>query len=103
MCEGGLRAKFMQNISLQTLLLKTGKRVIAECCLDQVWGTGVPLYDEQALNQYNWIGQGILGKILGDMREEFTLQSEDNTTETPGDNTTPTTPRNPEMETNTEI
>ena len=64
MCEGGIKAKFMQNKSLQTTLVKTGNKVIAECCLDQIWGTGVPLHDDQVLNQHNWVGQGILGKIL---------------------------------------
>ena len=71
MCENGIKAKFVQNPNLQTLLLNTGKKVIAECCLDQTWGSGVPLYDDQAINQYNWIGQGILGKTLVEIRDEL--------------------------------
>ena len=71
MCEGGIKAKFMQNIPLQTVLTKTGTRVLAECCLDQTWGTGVPLHDEQVLNQHSWIGQGILGKILEEIRADI--------------------------------
>ena len=74
LCEGGTKAKFMQNPPLQSILTKMDRRVIAECCLDQMWGTRVPLYDEQALNQYNWVGQGILGKILEEIREELSDQ-----------------------------
>ena len=71
LCEGGIKAKFMQNPHLQTILRKTDRKVIAECCLDQTWETGVPLYDEQAVNQYHWMGQGILGKILEEIRDEL--------------------------------
>ena len=53
MCKEGIKAKFMQNPFLQSVLLSTGKRVLAECCLDQTWGTGVPLQDDQVLNQYH--------------------------------------------------
>ena len=71
MCEGGIKAKFMQNTPLQTVLTKTGTRVIAECCLDQTWGTGIPLHDDQVLNQHSWVGQGILGKILEEIRADI--------------------------------
>ena len=77
LCEGGIKAKFVQNSNLQSILLKTGKRVIAECCLDQTWGTGVPLYDNQALNQHNWVGQGIMGKILEEIQDELSTELEE--------------------------
>ena len=39
-CEGGITAKFMQNLSLQKLLKETGDTVIVECCHDTLWGQG---------------------------------------------------------------
>ena len=101
MCESGIKAKFMQNEHLQSTLLKTGTRVLAESCLDQVWGTEVPSYDDQALNQHSWISQGILGKILEDIREELNAQlvsaNGGNSTDIAASNST----NNTEMETTT--
>ena len=46
------------------MLLETGDKVIVECCKDQVWGTGVPLYDDKYLDESLWSNQGIMGEIL---------------------------------------
>ena len=67
-CEEGIKAKFMQNIGLRSFLLNTGEKRIIECCNDKLWGTGVPLYDENCLKSSNWNSQGILGEILEETR-----------------------------------
>ena len=63
-CEEGIKAKFMQNIGCRSYLLSTGEKRIIECCNDKLWGTGVPLHDENHLRSSNWTSQGILGEIL---------------------------------------
>ena len=63
-CEEGIKAKFMQNSGIRSYLLNTGTKKIVECCNDKLWGTGIPLYDENCLNPTHWTNQGILGEIL---------------------------------------
>ena len=38
---------------------------------DRLWGTGVPLTQNDCLNRDNWISPGIMGKILEDIHMEF--------------------------------
>ena len=71
MCESGSKCKFDQNSSLKLSLLKTKGKKLVECSLDEIWGTGVPINDQQALNSDRWINQGILGKILEEIRNEY--------------------------------
>ena len=44
--------------------------------MDYVWGTGIPINDEQALCQDRWVNQGILGKMLQELRDD-TLEYEE--------------------------
>ena len=67
MCESGIKAKFEQNAILKNKLLATKGKVLAECCMDYVWGTGVPLHEDNALNQERWMNQGILGEMLQEL------------------------------------
>ena len=67
MCESGIKAKFEQNAILKNKLLATKGKVLAECCMDYVWGTGVPLHEDNALNQERWVNQGILGEMLQEL------------------------------------
>ena len=67
-CEGGITAKFMQNLTIQNLLKETGYAIIVECCHDTLWGTGIPIEDEKCLDESLWYNQGIMGKILEDIR-----------------------------------
>ena len=70
-CSPGIKAKFHQNPDLMcTLLYKTGHKNIAECTNDKLWGTGIPLNKMECLDQSVWMGQGILGEILEEIREE---------------------------------
>ena len=67
-CTPGLLAKFEQNPLLAKLLNSTGNRTIVECCKDTDWGTGVPLYAENPLDNTKWHSQGLLGEILESVR-----------------------------------
>ena len=79
MCSSGIRAKVLQHESIKELLLDTGTKTLVECRMDQVWGTGVRLQDPQALQLNRWYGQGILGEILQDIREELVQNRRDST------------------------
>ena len=58
MCTPGILAKFEQNPSLTKLLLSTGNMTLVESCKDRDWGTGVPLYENNALIRTSWHNQG---------------------------------------------
>ena len=67
-CTPRLLAKFEQNPSLAKLLLSTGNKTLVESCKDKDWGTGILLYDSNALTRANWHGQGFLGESLESVR-----------------------------------
>ena len=71
MCEGGIKAKFEQNPDLKKKLLSTKGKTLVECCTDYIWGTGIPISDEQALHQERWANQGILGEMLQELRDDY--------------------------------
>ena len=74
-CHSGIREKFVQNPILMEILVKrTGNKRIVECAKDRLWGTGVPLAQEDCLNSDRWITPGIMGKLLEDIRMEFSTQ-----------------------------
>ena len=80
----GLKAKFHQNpYLLDTLINKTGNKKLVECANDHLWANGIPLYTETCLNQQWWISQGLLGKLLEDIRMELTPQVQHHTNDTP--------------------
>ena len=68
MCEVGIYEKFNQNSHLKQLLLSTGEQTIVEASKDHNWGSGMSLYDERCLVKSTWYLQGLLGKILEDIR-----------------------------------
>ena len=75
LCRPGIRQKFVQNpILLEILVKRTGTMRIVECSKDRLWGTGIPLTQDDCLNCDNWISPGIMGKILEDIRMEFCNQ-----------------------------
>ena len=67
-CEEGIKAKFMLNSGLRLYLLNTGNKRIVESCADKLWGTGIPIHDENCLKPSYWNSQGILGEILENTR-----------------------------------
>ena len=72
LCRSGIREKFVQNPTLLEILVKrTGTKCIVECAKDRLWGTGIPLAQEDCLNSDRWITPGIMGKVLEDIRMEF--------------------------------
>ena len=75
LCKGGLKAKFNQNPYLLDILInKTGNKKLVECANDRLWANGIPLYSDTCLNQQQWISQGLLGKLLEDIRMELSPQ-----------------------------
>ena len=72
LCRPGIRQKFIQNpILLEILVKRTGTMRIVECSKDRLWGTGIPLTQDDCLDCDRWISPGIMGKILEDIRAEF--------------------------------
>ena len=67
-CKEGIYSKFVTHPWLQEKLLSTGTKTIVECCRDRLWGTGIPLHEENCLDQRMWESQGILGEILQEIR-----------------------------------
>ena len=67
-CTPGILAKFEQNPILSKLLTSTGDKTLVECCKDADWGTGIPLYADNPLDNSNWQSQGLLGEILESVR-----------------------------------
>lgn len=67
-----LRAKFTQNLTLGTFLCETYPRRIGEASINQTWGIGLTLKDENVLNQDKWCQEGNrLGKALEAVRREL--------------------------------
>ena len=72
MCKEGLKAKFSQNPHLSKILInKTGNKTLVEYANDRLWANGIPLYSDTCLNKQRWISQGLLSKILEEVRTEL--------------------------------
>ena len=80
-CTPGILAKFEQHPMLSKLLLSTGSKVLVECCKDKDWGTGIPLFDQNALKENQWYSQGLLGEILETVRTILTQSKNTSTAE----------------------
>ena len=72
-CYDGIMEKFNQNPHLNKVLQSTGDKVLAESCFDRKWGTGIPLYSNEALRSDLWIGKNLLGKLLTTVRETLRI------------------------------
>ena len=57
-CHEGIKAKFVQNPLLLQMLKSTGTKVIVEASPDKLWGTGISLWDNQALDPSHWHSTG---------------------------------------------
>jgi ribA/ribD-fused uncharacterized protein len=63
-------AKFSQNEHRLETLLSTGDRILVEASpYDKVWGVGLHWTGDEILNEGNWQGQNLLGKVLMEVRE----------------------------------
>ena len=56
-------------------LLITGSKVIVESASNKLWGTGVPLHRAGCLDSTLWSGNGILGEILSEIRQDYFEQN----------------------------
>lgn len=65
-------AKFSQNEKIKQLLLDTGIRTLVEASpIDRIWGVGLHYDDDLILDESNWKGKNLLGKVLMDVRQQF--------------------------------
>ena len=70
----GLRAKFDQNKDILEILLETGTSLLAEASpKDTKWGIGFGPDDDRAKECSHWKGKNYLGRILMEIREEFSV------------------------------
>lgn len=68
----GNMSKFGQNKDLRTLLLSTGKRLLAEAASeDRVWGIGFTDKEARAHSDQSRWGENRLGKALMEVREKL--------------------------------
>ena len=63
-CLEGIRSKFVQNPPLLQMLKATGSKLIVEASTDKLWGTGISLRDNQALNPECWHSRGWMSSML---------------------------------------
>ena len=56
---------------MDLLLNLTEHKTIVESTGDRFWVTGVPLHRDDCLNRKMWMGQGLLGEILCEIREDY--------------------------------
>ena len=70
-CKPGILAKYLQNERARSTLLNTKDKSLAECTTDKLWGTGIPLHQQDTLNPRKWTGDGLLGKLLEECRTEI--------------------------------
>ena len=65
------KAKFEQNPTLKKKLLATKGKSLVECSSDYIWGTGIPITDDDPLCRDKWANQGILGEMLQKLRDDY--------------------------------
>ena len=51
---------------------KTSNKTLVECANDRLCANGVPLYSDSCRDRQRWISQGLLGKLLEEVRSELT-------------------------------
>ena len=73
LCYDGILEKFNQNPHLNKVLQSTSDKMLAESCYDKKWGTGIPLYSNDALRSDLWVGKNLLGKLLATVRETLRI------------------------------
>ena len=61
------------------LLKSTGSKTLVECAYDRVWGSGVPLHEDNYFNETQWSGGNLLGTILMNVRGSIAAINSDNT------------------------
>ena len=75
LCQKGIAKKFWQNPRLMEALTNTGSKVLVESAGNKLWRTGVRLHKAGCLDSTLWSGNGILGEILCEIRQEYFQQN----------------------------
>jgi ribA/ribD-fused uncharacterized protein len=71
MMQIALQRKFMDD-DLFKLLLSTGDKILVEGSpYDKIWGVGLAYDSKEILNEENWDGLNLLGKVLMKVRGEI--------------------------------
>lgn len=64
--------KFTQYPELKKQLLDTGDKILVEGTpMDPIWGVMIKWDDDRILNEKNWKGQNLLGKVLMRVRDNI--------------------------------
>jgi len=67
--------KFNSNEELKNKLLNTGNKTLVEASpTDQYWGVRLVETDDRILDEKNWKGQNLLGKVLVKVRDKLKLE-----------------------------
>jgi len=68
----GNHSKFAQNADLLEILLTTRGTILVEASsVDKIWGVGLAKEDPLILDERNWKGLNLLGKVLTKLREDL--------------------------------
>jgi len=71
--------KFSQDEFSRKKLLETGNKILVEASpYDIIWGIGLEEDDERILNEREWKGQNLLGKVLMEVREKLRNKENEN-------------------------
>lgn len=64
--------KYFQNTRLKNILLNTGDKILVETNFrDTRWAIGLPAEDDRVLDESQWQGENLLGKVLMQVRDEL--------------------------------
>ena len=67
-----LEAKFLHNIDLKQVLMDTGERTLGEANpSDTMFGIGLSLRSNEAMDRSKWRGMNLLGQTLMDIRMDI--------------------------------
>jgi ribA/ribD-fused uncharacterized protein len=67
-----ISAKFASSLELQEKLLDTGNKILVEGTpFDPIWGVMIHWKDDAILDDSNWKGQNLLGKVLMRVRQDL--------------------------------
>ena len=64
--------KYFQNTRLKNILLNTGDKILVETNFrDTRWAIGLSAEDDRVLDESQWQGENLLGKVLMQVRQEL--------------------------------
>lgn len=68
----GNKARFEQSLECRMILMATGSKILCEASkFDLVWGCGLAQSDSRILDEKNWTGQNLLGKVLTQVKKDL--------------------------------